>query len=403
MSSYLCPRCHTKSPVQLRANQVCKGCQSADAWARLGRGNQVIVIHAEVEAGTASVAPSEFQQVRASRITWVFLILSLVLTISTFPLFIHFFKQPSATLPPHQLLNKFYYLATSAFILGGLSVLASTGIVHYAREKEYHGKPLVRMAGLAVIVLAVGSLGLGFSCWSRTEKIRTLPPMQPATTATLSQRIQSATTVVQALDARTDRYRSAKGAGVIIGTKSGHTWILTVPYANNSSWRDLPAANAVWVDFSDGRSFSGRIRWAAKPPINLALIEVSTEAPGVTIPFHPIAEGIIPSEAVLFAPNPLLSGWALEPGTILKRRGVRTKTGWSCLVDVDLPQQLENMGGGLYDQEGRLLGLEVGFDRQSETAQFLIVTSDMVRSMMAANESGSLDALEALSPEARIQ
>jgi hypothetical protein len=400
MNSYVCPRCHTRGPFLLRANQVCKTCQSAQAWARFGGSNQVLVINPKVEVAAESRLLSDSPPIGGSRITWALFILSLALTASALALVVYFFKKPPPTISAEQLLNRFNVLATSAGILGGLALLTSIGIFHYARRKGYNRRASIRIVGPIVIFLAAGVFAAAFSCWSRTEKVRVLSSVQPSSTDPLIQRLHTTTTVIQALDKRLDRYRSAKGAGVIIGTKSGKTWILTVPYSNDS-WRDLPGSDALWVNFSDGRAFPGRVRWVAQPAINLAIVEVEADAPAGEVQLHPIAEGVIPAEQVLVVPNPIRAEWTLEPATILNRRGTRTNSGWTCLVDIDLSLQNEDVGSGMYDRDGRLLGLKTGFDQRRGTSQFVIVSSDLVSGIRAVKESANFEVLDALSLEGR--
>jgi hypothetical protein len=328
--------------------------------------------------------------------------LSLALAASVLVLLVYFHKESPPAISPEQFLNRLNNLATIAWILGGLAVLIGLGIFSYAKYKGYSRRASVRIAGPIVICLAVAVFAAAIFYWLKTEKVRALTPVQATSSNALRQRLHNATTVIRAFHPRTNRYRSAKGAGVIIGTKSGRTWILTVPYSDDS-WRDLPGSDSLWVNFSDGHTLPGRVRWAAPPPINLAIILVETDAPIGEVQFHPIAEGVIPSEEVLVVPNPLLAGWTLERGTILKRRATRTKFGWSCLVDVDLSAHKDDVGSGMYDRSGRLLGLKAGFDRPSGTAQFVIVSSDILRRIITARESENFEALDALAPEVRRQ
>jgi hypothetical protein len=68
-------------------------------------------------------------------------------------------------------------------------------------------------------------------------------------------------------------------------------------------------------------------------------------------------------------------------------------------VDVDLSAQQENVGSGMYDLSGRLLGLRAGFNQRNGTSQFVIINSDIMRGINAAKESGNFEVLDTLSPE----
>jgi hypothetical protein len=365
----------------------------------LGRSNQVIVINPEAEGASA---PAGFPTVRVGLDLWAFFFLSLVLTASVVAVLVYFYKEPPPALSTENLLSRFNHLATCAIVLGGLAVSISVATFYYAKHKRYDQRALVRIAGVAAIGLAAAVFVASFFCWTKTERVTALSPIEPAADDSLPRRLHSATTVIRALDTRVDRYRAAKGSGVIVGTKAGRTWILTVPYPDEDSWRNLPRAEALWVNFSDGRSLPARLRWAAEPPLNLAIIEVSADAPTGQVQFHPLAEAVIPSAEVLVVHNPLSAGWKLERGIVLKRHGLRTKSGWNGLVEVDLNPRRDDVGSGIYDERGRLLGLNAGFDRVNDTTKFVIISSDVIRGITAAAESDNFDALEAISLDGRM-
>jgi hypothetical protein len=160
---------------------------------------------------------------------------------------------------------------------------------------------------------------------------------------------------------------------------------------------DLSRSDALWVNLSDGRSLPGRLRWSARSPVNVAIIEVAADDPPGQVQFHPLAEAIIPSSEVVFVPNPLYEGWRLERGTVLKRLGPQNDAGWNCLVEVDVSPRPDDIGSGIYDESGRLLGLNAGFNQSDGAGKFVIVSSDVVREIEAAEESANSDTHEAVS------
>lgn len=395
MNSYVCPRCNTKGPVKLLANQVCKNCQSARVWSRFGESNQVIVVRPEAEDPSAANVPAA-PPPGVGRASWAFLTLSLALTASVTVVLAYFFGKSPRTLPAEQLLSRFNTLATCAVILGALALAVSIGALYRVRQRGDGGKP-VRVAGTAFTCLAAGVFATAFFCWAKTERVYALPPVQSVPDGSLPQRLHNATAVVQTVNSRADRYRATKSAGVIIGAKSGRMWILTVSRADEDTSRDLLRSDALWVNLSDGRSLPGRVRWAARPEVNLTIIEVDADDPPGQVQFHPLAEAIIPSSEVVFVPNPLYEGWKLTRGTVLKRRGPRSDAGWNSLVDVDVNPRREDIGSGIYDENGRLLGLDVGFNQLDGTGEFVIISPDVVRQITAAETSSDLDAPEASS------
>jgi hypothetical protein len=393
MRSYICSRCHTKGPVLLLANQVCKSCQSTGAWASFG-DNRVIVIHPKVESAEQSNLVAEETTTGGKVVaTWALLLLSMALTASVIALLVYFFRDPPPAISPEQILNRFNSLATRALILGGLAILTSTGVYYYAKHTGNDRRPSIRFGGLIVLILAIGVFTAATFCWSKTEIPAALAAVQTTSVDAMTQRLYRATTLVQTLDPGTNRYRSTKRAGIIIGTKSGRTWILTVPDSSDFS-RDLPQSQSWWVNFSDGRSLPGLVRWSAPPPTNLAILQVEEDARGSEIQIHPIAEGVIPSEEVLVVPNPLHAGWTMQRGIILSRRRQRANDRWNGLVSVELNSTRADVGSGMYDRSGLLLGLNAGFDPRSGTAQFVILNSEMTRRIMAAKDSENFETLD---------
>jgi hypothetical protein len=372
MSSYVCSRCGVKGPVLLRADQFCRSCVSNWTWASFADNNQPITVTSETLAAQDPKPPEKPTAHKAGIVTWMLLLLSLLFSAIVVVLLGYFFAQPPTYLSGEKILNRFHNLALSAGILALLAVVISVGHLYFARHKKYHFQTPLRIVRAISVILAMGVFVGAFVCWSKTERVGSLYLQQPHPHA-LVQRLHNATVVVQAHEPLASRYRSSKRAGTIIGAESGRMWILTVPYSDNNG-KDLSQPNDVWVNLSDGRTLPGRFSWAARKPVNLAIVEVRGNTPPAQVQFHPTAEGIIPSQSVLVIPNPL-QGWGLEQGTILSRGGQRTSIGWNCTVKVSLGLQQLDRGSAMYDESGRLLGLMTSSDERGGNSVFVIVDS----------------------------
>jgi hypothetical protein len=130
----------------------------------------------------------------------------------------------------------------------------------------------------------------------------------------------------------------------------------------------------LWVNFSDGRTLPGQIRWAQGDPAFLAIVSVDTDQSPGQIQFHPAAEAVIPGHPVLVIPNPL-QGWMVAKGTVLTRVSQRSNLGWITVVKASAHLSSDNAGSAMYDESGRLLGFMLGVDPKDGEAQFLIVNS----------------------------
>jgi S1-C subfamily serine protease len=331
---------------------------------------------------------------------WLSLAVACCLVVGAAALLFLFFKERDV-IPSESFFSRLSTLSTWAAAVGIVAVLVSVSSYLYARRREWTKKVVLRYSGLAVILLSVGISATALFFRSKTGRIPALPHLAPAHADPTLQRLHSATAAIHVFNKAENPYRTVEGMGVIIAAKSDRIWVLTVPYSDKSSWQNLPNSDAIWVSFADGRSLRGRVRWAAPSHINLAVIEVEGQAPPSLVSIYPIPEGVIPGAQVLSVPNPLRPGWLLKRGQVLTRRSLRTKLARHCFVQTDLDTNPEDIGSGLYSSDGRLMGLYAGLDLHGQTAQsqYVIVTSEIMRVILAAVESGNFDSLQALSFE----
>ena len=366
MSTYFCPRCGKRSSVLLKENQLCPNCMSKWAWG--GAPNQIVTITPEAVAVKQA---AKVQRPRTSPVSRVLPIVSLVLSAGVVGLLIYFFKHDPAGMPGQQIMNRFANIATSAVILAGFGIVLGASAFYLARKGNYDLQASARVLGVVSIILGMGVFGTAVFCWSRTERATSLSTPKTGGDELL-QRLSSATVVIQAHEPGANRYQSAKREGVIIANEVGRAWILTVPFLDGTGNPVRP--NEMWVNFSDGRTLPGQIRWAQGDPAYLAIVSVDTDQSPGQIQFHPAAEAVIPGHPVLVVPNPL-QGWMVARGTVLSRVSRRTNLGWSTVVKASSHLGPNDVGGAMYDESGRLLGFMVGVDPKDGEGQFVIITS----------------------------
>ena len=376
MSSYVCPRCNKKGPVKLRPNQLCQSCMSKWAWNTTSGNNQVVTITPEAVAARDPKPAAKAPPAKTSPLTWVLTILSLVLSAAVIVLLVYFFKFTPSGLSGQQIISRYHTIALVALLLAVLAGIVGASVFDFARRKKFDLKASARGVGVGAIILAAGLFGTSVFCWWKTESPASLS--SPQQTNELVDRLQSATAAIQMHDIDANRYRSWKREGVVIAADPGRLWILTVPYVDSYGRPIQP--KDVWVNLSDGRTLSGRFRWAAADPLNLAIIEVAADTPTGVVQFHPTAEAVIPSQSVFVIPNPL-QGWTLDKATILNRFTRRTNVGWNCIVETDLNLDPSNVGSAMYDETGRLMGFMISMDVDSGNSQFVIVDSATVSAL----------------------
>lgn len=221
------------------------------------------------------------------------------------------------------------------------------------------GHGLAVVSGATALVLgALAALSLRTSDWSFTsmpERPRLDVPIQ-------IERILDATVVVLAPDASGDGKKLAIGSGAIIATDEHRAWIVTnshvaMPYADVAAFRDARKAQPVWVQLSDGRGGRAAVRWTAKPPLDIALVELPIEDAPAPVRINIAGSELPVGASVVFVPNPYRSGWKVHHGQLLRRATHHTPAGDYDLLHTDLPVIPGDSGSGLFDAHGELVGL----------------------------------------------
>jgi len=341
------------------------------AWATSSGSNQVVKITPEAVAASDPKPATKAAPAKTSWRAWVQLVFSLLLIAIAVVLLVCFFRYAPSGVSGRELIGLYNNFASFAGVLAGLSFCVSGWL--FDTSKKRHLTASARILRAASFILAIGVFGTAVFCWMRTESLARLSPSQQNND--LAQRLQSATAAIQMYDRNINRYQSVKREGVVIAGDAGHTWILTVPYIDGDGRPMQP--NDVWVNLSDGRTLPGRFSFAAAEPVNLAIVEVTADAPPGQVQFHPAAEATIPSKSVFVIPNPL-QGWTLDPATVINRFTRRSNIGWSCVVETDLKLDRRDVGSAMYDDAGRLMGLMISADPESGNSRFVMLDSATV-------------------------
>ena len=196
-----------------------------------------------------------------------------------------------------------------------------------------------------------------------------------------------ATAVILAPDENGDARGLAIGAGTVIDSAGHRALIVTsshvaMPYAAVAAHRDAGEAWPVFVYLADGRSTLGRVEWTARPPLDVAVIAVDIDRPPKPVEVSATARAIDPGANVIFVPNPFRLGWMSHYGKVTKRDSHITPVGEFSLLFTDLPVQPGDSGSGLYDDSGRLIGINtwsklepdgpIGISLPSDTMQAIL-------------------------------
>jgi S1-C subfamily serine protease len=103
---------------------------------------------------------------------------------------------------------------------------------------------------------------------------------------------------------------------------------------------------------------------------------------------------------VTFVPNPYRAGWFVKHGQLLRRETHRTPAGDFDLLYTDLPVTHGDSGSGLFDAEGRLVGLNTWTRVYPDgDSHGISLPSSAMRELVDAIERGRFDQLDEASKE----
>jgi serine protease Do len=286
-------------------------------------------------------------------------------------------------------------------------VLALIALARLRRTRHFRRlavlAPALLAACLGLVTAGFGGLGvlgsIGFSLRHATMPVNEAIGEASPTVA----RIMSATAVVIApMERDGDGKSPALGSAAVIATEGNRAWLLTnshvaMPYAAVASWRHASNAHPVWVQFSDGRSAVARVAWTARPPLDVAVLEVEVADPPAPVQVAPDSTALGEGAAVTFVPLPYRDGWMVHHGLVLKREEHLTPAGPYSLLFTSLPVQPGDSGSGLFDDDGRLVGINTWTRiAAGRPPQGISLPSETMRTIVSAIEDGAMARLDEL-------
>lgn len=402
--STTCTSCGVSGPIQIGAGSVCAACQSAQAWRNYA--NTPLVIGRSEAQNAARVA-----EARPSRVplvlhgSWALMSFALLLLTGYWavsamaPIQISGLSQISDVIA-----------ATSSYALWAgvvLFLIGTSGVIALRRSLNVRSFTLLGVQCLAIVVGITSSAIGGFQGLGATSDhipFRSMPPMSQLDGLAISPMVRSiveSTVVVLAPDEDGDARYSAIGTGAVIASDSDQAWIVTcshvaIPYISTAAVRDPADTNKVWIEFSDARGVEGSIVWTAPPPLDVAIVSVQIESPPPAVEISPSTELLDVGSPVVFVPNPLLHGWQVHHGVVAARKTHETPAGEFALVHTSLPVLPGDSGSGLYDEQGRLMGLNTWTRYDADGSHGISLPSEVLRSLEGAIQEGSLNGLDSL-------
>lgn len=402
-TSRVCPSCHQAGPARLVPGEVCASCAAQQAWADADAAGVLVVDQASIAAA--------LERRQAARTPWwqrplVFVPALVSLAVAggaAWALAAHLAAHPIA--PLRVILDDLHAAARLALWTGiGALIVGIVLLVRTRRRRHFRRGPLLVAHALAIIAgassAAIGGASLLGDRPYRAAHI-TMPARESLDISTAVDRVMAATVVLVAPDGEGDARRAALGSGAIVASDAHSAWIVTcshvaMPYAAVGSWRKPEDAQPVWVQLSDGREGKGFVRWAAPPPIDIALVELAIADPPAPVQIARDAQRLPLGTDVMFVPNPYRDGWLVHRGSLVRKDTHQSPAGTYALLVTDLPIIPGDSGSGLFDTRGQLIGLNTWFKVERGLAEGISLPSEAMTVLADAVEHGELDKLDQL-------
>ncbi len=178
--------------------------------------------------------------------------------------------------------------------------------------------------------------------------------------------------------------RGGIGSGVILSVADGEALILTNRHVVDPAF-DGAARSAnddpgpITVQFVDGAVRVGRVAWQATGDGDVALVKAPV---GTGAAAARMGHARLPriGDDVFAIGNPRGLGWTHTKGTVSQFRERRAGDAAIRVIQTSAPINAGNSGGGLYDAEGTLLGINTwaGDKRVSEGLGFAIALESLL-------------------------
>jgi len=174
----------------------------------------------------------------------------------------------------------------------------------------------------------------------------------------------------------------SEGSGVVLASHGDRVFVLTnrhVVSQGRQSFESL-GETEVTIVFFDGSAVDGSVVWQAPPGLDLLLLACEPLGASFETAVARASSALTVGEEVFAMGNPLGLGWSYSAGAIAAIRRSTYEGGMLRMIQAQLPLNPGNSGGGLYDAQGELIGINtLTTDKaSSEGIGFALSTFDML-------------------------
>lgn len=171
------------------------------------------------------------------------------------------------------------------------------------------------------------------------------------------------------------------GAGVILGTQRGTTYLLTNRHVIDPPGALSSGEHDITLKFANGEVAQAQVEWTAPEGVDLGVLSCRImRPPRVTTCLRRVAPQV--SERVFAIGNPHELSWTYTEGAVSRVHEKHAPSGIALeVIQTQTPIQPGNSGGGLYDAQGRLVGINTWVVDSTNGPGFAIATRTILQQM----------------------
>jgi S1-C subfamily serine protease len=153
------------------------------------------------------------------------------------------------------------------------------------------------------------------------------------------------------------------GSGVVLKIDKGVATIVTNRHVIDSSYNgdgndSAKATEAtLFVRMVGQPATEGKLEWVAPSGVDLAIVSVNCKSAEVRAAKYPSPSAPKLGDPAFAVGNPHALGWSLSPGTVSQVRKWQSGKEDLIVIQTTAPINSGNSGGGLYDKEGYVVGI----------------------------------------------
>lgn len=281
------------------------------------------------------------------------------------------YRGTALTAPPAPSDNRVSRLAIAALVVAVLGIVAFglvTGMVAVVlgcvaigtlgRNRRGGGLALAGIVlGVADVVVWLVAIAI---ILGRGGVAPAIGEFEPDATAWdhLAPEIRQAMLANVLVETRTGFFAAGMGSGIILHVGDRRATVLTNRHVIDPNFREGASDDAdIRVKIVDQPVRQATVEWVAPDDVDLALLTVPVEGNDVTAANWQSRARPNVGDEVFAIGNPHNLGWTHTRGTVSQFRVQRVGDRQIHVIQTDVAVNPGNSGGGLYDKDGRLIGI----------------------------------------------